>query len=111
MRLTVKVTAQSGATITTNAATMANTLDPNLNNNQAAASVKGAIDLRRNRGDESTRECYFVSSVEKVIDRWPGFGFVRGSRSMSSISSSLSESRFILRARPCISDSARRLTS
>jgi hypothetical protein len=40
VRLTVKVMAQSGATITTNAATMANTLDPNLNNNQATASVK-----------------------------------------------------------------------
>jgi outer membrane protein assembly factor BamB len=39
VRLTVKVTAPSGATITENAATMADTLDPNLSNNTATVSV------------------------------------------------------------------------
>lgn len=40
VRLTVKVTAPSGTTITENAATMADTLDPNLANNTATVSVK-----------------------------------------------------------------------
>jgi outer membrane protein assembly factor BamB len=40
VRLTVKVTAPAGTTITENAATMADTPDPNLANNTATASVK-----------------------------------------------------------------------
>jgi uncharacterized repeat protein (TIGR01451 family) len=40
VRLTVKVTAPSGTTITENAATMSDTPDPNLNNNTATVSVK-----------------------------------------------------------------------
>jgi len=40
VRLTVKVTAGAGSTITANAATMADTPDPNLANNTATASVK-----------------------------------------------------------------------
>jgi uncharacterized repeat protein (TIGR01451 family) len=40
VRLTVKVTASPGATITANAATMADTPDPNMANNTATASVK-----------------------------------------------------------------------
>ena len=40
VRLTVKVTAEAGSTITANAATMADTPDPNLANNMATASIK-----------------------------------------------------------------------
>jgi outer membrane protein assembly factor BamB len=40
VRLTVKVTAAAGSTITANAATMADTPDPNLANNMATVSVK-----------------------------------------------------------------------
>lgn len=40
VRLTVKVTAPSGTVITENAATMSNTLDPNLANNTATVSIK-----------------------------------------------------------------------
>ena len=40
VRLTVKVTAAAGSTITANAATMADTPDPNLANNTAAATVR-----------------------------------------------------------------------
>jgi outer membrane protein assembly factor BamB len=40
VRLTVKVTAAAGATITENAATMADTPDPNTTNNMATVSVK-----------------------------------------------------------------------
>ena len=40
VRLTVKVTAPPGTVITENAATMADTLDPNLANNKATVSVK-----------------------------------------------------------------------
>ena len=40
VRLTVRVTAPPGTVITANAATMADTLDPNLTNNMATVSVK-----------------------------------------------------------------------
>jgi outer membrane protein assembly factor BamB len=40
VRLTVKVTAPSGTVITENAATMADTFDPNLANNMASVSIK-----------------------------------------------------------------------
>ena len=40
VRLAVKVTAPTGTVITANAATMADTLDPNLANNTATASIK-----------------------------------------------------------------------
>jgi hypothetical protein len=40
VRLTVKVTAPSGTVITENAATMADTPDPNLANNTATVSIK-----------------------------------------------------------------------
>jgi hypothetical protein len=40
VRLTVKVTAPAGTVITANAATMADTPDPNLANNMATVSVK-----------------------------------------------------------------------
>jgi hypothetical protein len=40
VRLTVKVTAPAGSVITENAATMADTFDPNLANNMATVSVK-----------------------------------------------------------------------
>jgi uncharacterized repeat protein (TIGR01451 family) len=40
VRLTVKVTATSGTKITESAATMADTLDPNLANNTATVSIK-----------------------------------------------------------------------
>jgi Domain of unknown function DUF11 len=40
VRLTVKVTAAAGSVITVNAATMADTFDPNLANNMATATVK-----------------------------------------------------------------------
>jgi hypothetical protein len=40
VRLTVKVTAAAGSTITANAATMADTPDPNLANNTATVSIK-----------------------------------------------------------------------
>ena len=47
VRLTVKVTAAAGSTITANAATMADTPDPNLANDTATASVNvlGSADL------------------------------------------------------------------
>jgi hypothetical protein len=40
VRLTVKVTAPSGTVITENAATLADTPDPNLANNTATVSIK-----------------------------------------------------------------------
>jgi hypothetical protein len=40
VRVTVKVTAPPGTVITANAATMADTLDPNLANNMATVSIK-----------------------------------------------------------------------
>ena len=43
VRLTVKVTAPSGTVIIENAATMADTFDPNMANNTATVSIKGSI--------------------------------------------------------------------
>ena len=40
VRLTVKVTAAAGATITANGATMSDTPDPNMANNMATVSLK-----------------------------------------------------------------------